>query len=183
MLDGWQALGVVEQILWLLALASSTFFSGMVLSIFDGFADVELAEVSDVLEYLSLRDLAAFTLGFSWTGVIFYDVLGIWSLGLAALVGAGFASLNRLLTKRLQDLETSGNLPLTSAIGEDAKVSVQIDPSRHSPGKILVRINSRDVERLAVTDDAEALARGDAVHVQDVVDGMLLVSKTDQHSP
>jgi len=182
-LSSWQALGVIEQILWLLAFASSAFFLGMVLSIFDGFADVELAEVSDVLEYLSLRDLAAFTLGFSWTGVIFYNVLGIWSLGLAALVGAGFASLNRLLTKRLQDLETSGNLPLTSAIGQDATVSVQIDPSRHNPGKILVRINSRDVERLAVTDDAEALTRGDAVHVQDVVDGMLLVSKTDQRSP
>ena len=177
MLSSWQALGVIEQILWLLALASSAFFVGMVLSIFDGVADIELAEVSDVLEYLSLRDLAAFTLGFSWTGVLFYDSLGTLSLALAAFVGFGFANLNRLLTQRLQDLETSGNLPLTRAIGQDAKVSVQIDPLRQNPGKIVVSINGREVERLALTDDAEGLARGDTVHVCDVANGMLLVSK------
>lgn len=177
MLSGWQALSVIEQILWLLALASSVFFLGMVLSIFDGFADIELAEVSDVLEYLSLRDLAAFTLGFSWTGVLFYDPLGILSLAVAAFAGVGFANLNRLLTKRLQDLETSGNLPLTSAIGQSAKVSVQIDARRHKPGKVVVRIHNREVERLALTDDGQALARGDTVHVRDVIDGMLLVAK------
>lgn len=180
MLSSWQALAVVEQILWLLALASSAFFVGMVLSIFDGFADIELAEVSDVLEYLSLRDMAAFTLGFSWTGVLFYDVLGALSLAIAAFVGVGFANLNRLLTKRLQDLETSGNLPLTNAIGQDATVSVQIDPERQNPGKILVSINGREVERLALTDDDQALARGDVVQVCDVADGMLLVSTEDK---
>lgn len=180
MLSSWQALEVVEQILWLLAISSSVFFLGMVLSIFDVVADVELGEVSDVLEYLSLRDLAAFTLGFSWTGVLFYDLLGIFALAVAAFVGVGFANLNRLLTRRLQDLETSGNLPLTNAIGQDATVSVQIDPNRQNPGKILVAIGGREVERLAVTDDAEELARGETVQVCDVADGMLLVSREDK---
>lgn len=180
MLSGWQALAVVEQILWLLAIASSAFFVGMVLAIFDGFVDIELGEVSDVLEYLSLRDVAAFTLGFSWTGVLFYDALGTLSLAIAAFVGVGFANLNRLLTKRLQDLESSGNLPLTNAIGQDATVSVQIDANRQNPGKIVVAINGREVERFAVTDDAQGLARGEVVQVCDVTDGMLLVSKEDK---
>lgn len=184
----WQALSTLEQIFWVLAVLSSGFFlisTVMSLLGFDGFetdVDGEPTQGSggEILEFLSFRNLVAFTLGFSWAGVLFYSRLQVFSLVLAVIIGLGFAIFNHWLIKKLQGLESSGNSNLNEAIGQEARVSVAIDANMKGKGKVLVRVRERELELLAITEDAQSLKRGDTVQVYGVEDNIVLVSREDK---
>lgn len=187
-MNWWQNLTGLQQFLWLLALLSSGFFVSMLFSVLDidgldGFEDTDPSDselLGDILQYLSIRNVAAFSLGFSWTSIVFYGQLGAFALLPGLTAGASFAALNGFLMRHLKRLESSGNLNLVDAIGQDARVSIQIDPHKQSSGKVLVTISGREVERLALTDDGLPLKRGDIVQVYDVEADVLLVSKEDK---
>jgi membrane protein implicated in regulation of membrane protease activity len=184
----WQSLSGLQQVFWVLAVLSSTFFLiSTLMSLFgvDSFEtdiDTEPLESSggEILEFLSFRNIVAFVLGFSWAGVLFYSSLQSFSLLLAALVGLGFAFINQTLLKKLRGLESSGNSNLNQAIGQDAKVSVQIDGQMRGKGKIVVQVGNREMELLAATEDLQSLQRGDMVQVYGIEDNIALVSKEDK---
>jgi membrane protein implicated in regulation of membrane protease activity len=184
----WQALSGLQQVFWVLAILSSSFFLlSTLMSLFgvDGFEtdiDAEPLESSssEILEFLSFRNIVAFVLGFSWTGVLFYSRFQVFSLLLAVGVGLGFAWMNQTLVKKLQGLESSGNSNLNEAIGQEAKVSVQIDGKMQGRGKIVVRVGNREMELLAATEDMQSLRRGDTVQVYGIEDNIALVSKEDK---
>jgi membrane protein implicated in regulation of membrane protease activity len=182
----WQALSTLQQVFWVLAILSSGFFlvsTLMSLFGFDGFEtdlEGEPSVSSELLEFLSFRNIVAFTVGFSWAGVLFYSRLQVFSLVLAVIIGLAFAVFNHWLVKKLQGLESSGNSNLNEAIGHEAKVSVQIDAGMKSKGKVVVRVRERELELLAVTEDAQLLRRGDIVQVYGVENNTLLVSREDK---
>ena len=183
----WQALSALQQVFWVLAiLSSSIFLISTLLSLigFDGFEtdiDVETeGSTGEILEFLSFRNIVAFILGFSWAGILFYPQLKGLALLLALVVGFGFAFLNQWLMNKLQGLESSGTSNLNQAIGQDAKVSVQIDPNMQGKGKVIVRVGNREMELLAVTEDAQRLQRGDVVQVYGIEDNTVLVSREDR---
>ena len=195
----WAQLSTLQQVFWVLAVLSSGFFVGTTLLALVGFGDTHVhtdfdthldthfdghvegeAHTGEVLEYLSLRNLLAFTLGFSWTGVLFYPQFGSLTLLLAFPVGVGFAVLNERLTKSMHGLETSGNANLNEAIGQSAQVSVLIDGGLQGKGKVVVRVRQRELELLAATEDAVSLRRGERVQVYGVENGVLLVSREDR---
>ena len=191
----WTTLNGLQQTLWVLAILSTTFFTVTTLLSFVGVgeldfdADVDIdvdadadpnAPGAEALEYLSLRNIAAFTLGFSWTGILFYPSMGALSLLVAAPAGALFAFLNQWLTKTMLKLESSGNANLQETIGQDARVSVEVDAERGGKGKVVVQLPGRELELLAVSEDASPLKRGDVVQVYNVQNGVLWVSKQDR---
>lgn len=207
---GWSSLTTVQQILWVLAILSTSFFlfTTLLASLGLGDADIDVdvpeleldadvatdaldsldadgmdagnAATSELLEYLSFRNILAFTLGFSWTGILFFQQLNVASLLVAVPAGMGFAHLNRWLTKRMHSLETKGNADIMDAMGQWAQVSVAIDENLQGQGKVVVRVRDREMELLAQTEDVEMLRRGDRVQVYDVNDGILYVSKADR---
>ena len=195
----WAQLSTLQQVFWVLALLSSGFFVGTTLLALVGFGDAHVhtdlgahldthfdghvegeAHTGEVFEYLSLRNLLAFTLGFSWTGVLFYPQFGSLTLLLGIPVGVGFAVLNQRLTNSMHGLETSGNANLNEAIGQSAQVSVLIDGGLQGKGKVVVRVRQRELELLAATEDAVSLRRGERVQVYGVENGVLLVSREDR---
>ncbi len=196
---GWSQLSTLQQVFWVLAVLASVFFGVSSLLSFAGVGDADAgldtgldADVStdadtspdgaghEALEYLSLRNLLAFALGFGWTGVLFAPTLGAVSLALAVPAGLAFAWANLRLTRSLHGLESSGNANPYDAIGQDARVSVTIDPELRGSGKVVVRVRDRELELLAVTEDAQPLTRGERVQVYGVEDGRLLVSRDDK---
>ena len=197
---GWESLSIFQQVLWVLAVLSTSFFLLNTLLAFVGVGDVDLdgdvpdADIdlngdpdapgqhaaSEVLEYLTLRNVAAFTLGFSWTGLLFHAQLGTLSILPAIPVGGAFAFLNSWLSKSLRGLESSGNANPMEAIGQTARVSVQVDENMKGKGKVVVRVRDRELELLALTEDDAPLNRGDRVQVYYVDDGVLWVSKQDR---
>ncbi len=195
----WTQLSTLQQVFWVLAVLGSVFFGVSSLLSFAGVGDADAgldagldADVStdldtssngaghEALEYLSLRNLLAFALGFGWTGVLFAPALGALSLLVAVPAGLAFGWANIRLTRSLHGLESSGNANPYDAIGQDARVSVRIDPRRSSSGKVVVRVRDRELELLAVTEDASALNRGERVQVYGVENGHLLVSRDDK---
>ncbi len=184
----WQSLSGLQQVFWVLAiLSSSIFLISTLLSLigFDGFEtdiDVEPSEGStpEILEFLSFRNIVAFSLGFSWTGILFFPQLKSLALLLAIIVGLGFAILNQWLMKKLQGLESSGNSNLSQSIGQEATVSVQIDAKMQGKGKVVVRVGGREMELLAVTEDNQSLKRGQKVQVYNVEDNLVFVSRDDK---
>lgn len=199
-MNWWTNLNGLQQTLWILALLSTTFFSVTTLLSFVGIGDADFdvdvdldidvdfdsaeAELgpnaAEALEYLSLRNIAAFALGFSWTGILFYEQLGALALLVAIPVGALFTFLNQWLTNAMKGLETSGNANLKEAIGQNARVSVEVNEKLGGKGKVVVRVRDREMELLAVTEDAESLRRGERVQVYNVENGILWVSKEDR---
>lgn len=199
----WQNLTALQQVLWVLAILSTSFFLLSTLaSVFGlgdmdvdidtdldmGGADIDLdgeapevqSAANEVLEYLSFRNILAFTLGFSWTGILFHGQLGALALLPAIPVGGAFGFLNQWLTKGIQSLETSGNANLREAIGQQATVSVEIDENLQGKGKVVVKVGERELELLAQTEDGTPLRRGDRVQVYYVDNGVLWVSKEDK---
>ncbi len=184
----WQALSALQQVFWVLAILSSSFFLiSNLLSLlgFDGFetdidTDSTQGSTGELLEFLSFRNIVAFTLGFSWTGVLFYPQFKGLSLLLALLVGFGFAVLNQWLMKKLQGLESSGTSNINQAIGQEARVSVAINAEMKGKGKVLVRVGEREMELLAVTEDIQSLSRGEKVQVYNVEDNIVFVSREDK---
>ena len=199
-MPGWESLTSFQQVLWVLAVLSTGFFLLNTLLAFVGVGDVDLdGDVPDadidfdgdadaqgehgageILEYLTLRNVAAFTLGFSWTGLLFYAQLGTLSLLPAVPVGGAFGFLNHWLSKSLRGLESSGNANPSEAIGQTARVSVQVNENMKGKGKVVVRVRDRELELLALTEDDTPLNRGDRVQVYYVDDGVLWVSKEDR---
>ncbi|CAN5881305.1 hypothetical protein BH24DEI2_BH24DEI2_17600 [soil metagenome] len=112
--------------------------------------------------------------------MLFAPALGALSLLVAVPAGLGFGWANIRLTRSLHGLESSGNANPFDAIGQEARVSVRIDPERGSSGKVVVRVRDRELELLAVTEDVTALNRGERVQVYGVEDGRLLVSRDDK---
>lgn len=191
MLTWWQETSITSQVLWVLALSSTSFFVlGTLLSTLGfGDADVPDAEVSlggegahgsEILEALSLRNILAFTLGFSWGGILFDEQVGAAALLLGVPCGLIFTYVNSLLTRKLRGLETSGNANLSEAIGQRGRVSVEVDENLSGTGKVIVRVRERELELLAQTEDDRALRRGDQVQVYNVENGILWVSKEDR---
>jgi len=182
---GWQDLTTIQQILWVLAILSTSFFVFTTLLSSLGLGDTDFdtdvpdidvdmggdisanaldvpdiegldspdATTSELLEYLSFRNILAFTLGFSWTGVLFFPQLYVGALLLAIPAGGVFAYLNRWLTKRMHSLESKGNADVHDAMGQWAKVSVAIDENLQGKGKVVVRVRDREMELLAQTED------------------------------
>jgi len=205
----WQNLTALQQVLWVLATVSTSFFLLSTLLSMIGFGEVDMdldidvdmdldmpeadidldadapemeghSATSEVLEYLSFRNIVAFTLGFSWTGILFHSQLGALALIPAVPVGGAFGWLNQWLSDSMKSLETSGNANLREAIGQQATVSVQIDENLQGTGKVVVNVGERELELLAQTEDGTPLNRGDRVQVYYVDNGILWVSKEDK---
>ena len=196
----WQSLSTLQQVIWVLALLSTTFFtvSTLLSSVGMGDADIDLDmdadlelgmtdvdnevghQASEALEYLSVRNILAFTLGFSWTGILFYGQMGIAALLPAVPVGGVFAFLNNWLTNSMKKLESSGNANLREAIGQEARVSVEVNENMEGQGKVVVQVRDREMELWAITEDTTPLKRGDRVQVYNVEDDILWVSRDDR---
>ena len=199
----WQNLTALQQVLWVLAILSTSFFLLSTLASVFGFGDMDIdtdldvgsadidfdgeapqaegqSAASEVLEYLSFRNILAFTLGFSWTGILFHGQLGALALLPAIPVGGAFGFFNEWLTKSMKGLETSGNTNLREAIGQQATVSVEIDENLQGKGKVVVKVGERELELLAQTEDGTPLRRGERVQVYYVENGILWVSREDK---
>ena len=176
----WTELGALGQVYLVLGLPCTLLF--LLSSLLPGLggADADFAGGSEALEFLGLRTLLAFGIGFGWGGLLFVGSLGLFSLPLALLAGLGFAWTGRRLTGALNRLQSSGTADPRRTIGLEGRVSVQVDPDLGGLGKVVVRLRERELELLAASEDATALRRGERVQVYGVADGHLLVSREDR---
>lgn len=125
---------------------------------------------------LSVQAVAAFLMGFGWGGLgglVGFEWPLSGSLALGAALGALFVWVLALLLKATYDLEASGNVHASDAIGREGSVYASVPAEKSGRGQVRVVIGNRDRIYNAVSD-GEAIPTGTRIRVVSVNDDQTL---------
>lgn len=184
-LEGMESL---QQGFWILALITSAIFLVQTLLTFlggdatDGLNadfDGNFDHVDAPFQLFSLRNLINFLLGFSWTGVAFYNSISNKTLLviLAAVVGVIFIVLFFFLIQQIMKLSEDNTFNIDQLKGKTGEVYINIPPQKSGKGKILISVNGTNHELDAMTNSEEMISSSSVVKVTEIEDKILLVSK------
>jgi hypothetical protein len=128
--------------------------------------DLGSADVSEGLQLLSVRSIAAALAVFGAFGLWMDGWLPGWGAALLALVPGFFAALGTAyLMRALVRMETDGSLRLEEAVGATAKVYLTVPGAEQGSGLVQFPLQGRSVELRAVTREREPLKTGSSVLV------------------
>jgi membrane protein implicated in regulation of membrane protease activity len=173
------------QVFWYIAIPVSIIFVIQTILTFvgmDGSDGVEADFDSDFdgdgapFQLFSLRNLINFLLGFSWTGVLFYNSITNTTLLvlLSLAVGTLFVVLFFLMIKQILKLAEDNTFKMEHTVGQIAQVYLTIPEQKTGTGKVQVSVRGTSHELNAITD-GERLNSGEMVRVVRIETGNLLV--------
>ena len=171
---------------WYIALPVSLFFGLQTIMTFVGLSGGETDMDSDggdggdmPFEIFTLRNLINFLLGFSWTGISFYDSIANKTtlIIVSVLVGLLFVALFFFLIKQILKLSEDNSLKIENALNKTAEVYITIPESKTGKGKVQISINGAFHELDAITKSSEKIPSSSAVKVVAIEDNLLIVEK------
>ncbi|WP_291136646.1 NfeD family protein [Flavobacterium sp. UBA7663] len=168
---------------WYIALPVSIFFLLQTISTFIGLSGSETdADTHDgdmPFELFTLRNLINFLLGFSWTGISFYQSVENKTIliGISVLVGLLFVGVFFFLIKQILKLSEDNSFKIENTINKTAEVYLTIPEAKSGKGKIQISVNGSFHELDAITNSQEKLASGSAVKVVAVEHNLVIVEK------
>lgn len=117
-------------------------------------------------QLFSLRNLINFLLGFSWTGISFYNSISSPNLliALALIVGCFFVFLFFIIIKQVRKLEENNSFKLQNTLNKTAEVYLTIPEKKTGKGKIMISIKGAFHELDAMTEN-ETIPSGTLVKV------------------
>jgi hypothetical protein len=122
---------------------------------------------TDSFSLLSVQSIAALLMGFGWGGLTARFALE-WSIGLSVIaglaVGGAMVWLLGLMMKAMYDLQASGNIHLSDALGLQGSVYATVPARGAGSGQVRVVINQHSRIFNAVSD-GEAIATNTAVRI------------------
>ena len=181
----WTSLDLYLKIMWGIAIPFSLLFIFQMLMTFlgmgdqgeiSGDADVD-ADVQMPFQFFTFRNLVNFFLGFSWTGISFYEAFGskVWLTLLAVFVGLLLVAIVMALLFALSKAAQSGNIDINNAVGRPATVYFTIPAAGKGKGKVQMSIQQAVREYDAISALEEPLPTGNMVRVKEVVDAHTLM--------
>ncbi|MEZ4854753.1 NfeD family protein [Flavobacterium sp.] len=175
---------------WYIALPISIFFLLQTIMTFLGLggADTDTDFDTDVdghdsgdtpFELFTLRNLINFLLGFSWTGIAFYNRFENKTIliSLATIVGVIFVLLFFFLIKQILKLSEDNSFKLTDTIGKTAEVYLTIPENKTGKGKIQISVKGSVHELEAVSLNPEKITSNSMVKVVSVENQTVVVEK------
>ena len=139
---------------------------------FDG--DLDSADAP--FQMFSFRNLINFLLGFSWTGISFYNLIPNTTLLilLSLAVGFGFVYFFFLIIKQIQKLGEDNTFRLEKTLDKIADVYLAIPGRMQGKGKIMVSLNGsvREIDAMTEQDKIETNA---TVKIKRVESGNILI--------
>ena len=170
---------------WYIALPVSIFFLLQTISTFIGLSGSEAdADSHDgdgdmPFELFTLRNLINFLLGFSWTGISFYQSVENKTIliGISVLVGLLFVGVFFFLIKQILKLSEDNSFKIENTINKTAEVYLTIPENKSGKGKIQISVNGSFHELDAITNSSEKLTSGSAVKVVAVEHNLVIVEK------
>lgn len=188
MYETFRSLDLTLQVFWALAILSSVVFIIQAIMTFMGFdADTDFdapdsADMSDSFDasgfhLVSFKSIVSFILGFSWTGVLFWDDFEntVWLCLLATFVGLVFMAIIAWALYMVMKLDKDNTFRLADAVGKTADVYLRIPASKQETGKITISVNGSMHELEAMTESAEPIATGSKVRIVSVLDGEIML--------
>ena len=170
---------------WYIALPVSLFFGLQTIMTFLGLSDGETDMDSDTgdvelpFEIFTLRNLINFLLGFSWTGISFYNSIENKTvlIIISVIVGLLFVAIFFFLIKQILKLSENNSFKIESTLHKTAQVYLTIPEAKSGKGKVLISVNGAIHELDAMTLSTEKLLSNTAVKVVDVENNLLIVEK------
>ena len=170
---------------WYIALPVSLFFGLQTIMTFVGLSGGETdmdSDASDIelpFEIFTLRNLINFLLGFSWTGISFYNsiqnkmVLIITSV----LVGLLFVAIFFFLIKQILKLSENNSFKMEDTLHKTAQVYLTIPEVKSGKGKVLISIKGSFRELDAMTLSNEKIPSNTSVKIVAIENNVLIVEK------
>lgn len=129
--------------------------------------------------FFTIRGIVAFFCIFGWAGLALYaSGLEVWLvIALAAVSGFLAMLVIGLMFYAVKNLQSSGNIKVSNAIGKEAEVYIPIPAKRAGHGKVMVYVQERLVEVDAITDEKTKLKTGENVKVVGNISNTLIVKR------
>jgi len=141
--------------------------------------DSDLGHDAGSMEYFTVRNIINFLLGFSWSGISFYQSIeNKFLLILAAItVGIIFVTVFFYILQKIKKLEENNSFNYAAIIGKEAEVYLRIPPPGEGNG--LIQVASKGaVRELSAISDEGGLETGEKVLILDLLDdNKVLVKK------
>jgi hypothetical protein len=184
----WTSMDLYLKVMWGIAIPFSVIFIIQMVMTFlgmgdsgeiSGDADVD-ADVSMPIQFFTFRNLVNFFLGFSWTGISFYEAIEskVWLTLLCVIIGLVLVAIVMALLYALSKTTQSGNIDMNDAVGRAATVYFPIPPAGQGIGKIQMSIQQATREYDAISELDTSIPTGALVRVKSVVNPhTLLIEK------
>ena len=106
-------------------------------------------------QLFSFRNLINFLLGFSWTGISFYELLEnkVLLIALSLIVGALFIAVFFLIIRQIERLGEDNSFKLSNALNKTGSVYLTIPAMKKGVGKVQVSVNGAFHELDAITEN------------------------------
>lgn len=184
-MEVFQTLDPLLKTFWFVAIPSSLIFVIQTIMTFIGADatdgvnadfDSNLTGTEAPFQLFSLRNLINFLLGFSWTGISFYTIIGnpLLLLLVALIVGSLFVFLFFLIISQVQKLAEDNSFRYANTINKTAEVYLNIPANRQGKGKVLISVNGAVHELDAMTDN-ERIVAGSVVKVIKIESESILI--------
>lgn len=137
--------------------------------------DSDLDGAEAPFQLYSLRNLINFLLGFSWSGISFYDQIASSALliAISAAVGVLFVVLFFLIIRQMLKLSEDNSFRMEECIGKTAEVYSRIPGTKSGKGKVTLSVRGSTRELDAVTL-GEEISSGTMVKVVEVLSDNIL---------
>lgn len=174
------------QAFWYIAIPVSIFFALQTITTFIGLSGSETDIDSDggdggemPFEIFTLRNLINFLLGFSWTGISFYQKFENKTILIAIAIGVGlaFVAIFFFLIKQILKLSEDNSFKIENTIHKTADVYLTIPANKSGKGKVQISVNGSFHELDAMTLSPEKLSSGSVIKVIAVENNILIVEK------
>lgn len=170
---------------WYIALPVSLFFGLQTIMTFLGLSDGETDMDSDTgdvelpFEIFTLRNLINFLLGFSWTGISFYNSIENKTvlIIISVIVGLLFVAIFFFIIKQILKLSENNSFKIENTLHKTAQVYLTIPEAKSGKGKVLISINGAIHELDAMTLSTEKIPSNATVKVVAVESNLLIVEK------
>lgn len=176
------------KIFWLIAIPASLIFVFQTIMTFlgsdsyDGLQpdfDGDVSGSDSPFQLFSLRNLVNFLLGFSWTGISFFNTISNKPLLIASSLAVGvlFVFIFFLIIKQVQKLAEDNSFNISNTLNKTADVYLTIPGNKTGKGKIMISVNGSFHELDAMTEDEKILS-GAVVKVVKIENNNILIVKT-----
>ena len=185
----WGQMSSLEHVYWVIATASSVLLLiQLVLAFVSGreFAsggDMVAHHSGDIslphFQLLTIRNVVAFLVVFGWTGLAMINANASLPLTIIVSFVAGLVIMLVMaaMLLGLSRLQSSGNVDVSSAKGEQARVYLTVPAVRQGTGKLEVVVQGKKIDMDAVSDDPEPILTGTFVKIKDVINNQAIVER------
>lgn len=183
-----ESLDPLLRIFWFVAIPASLIFLIQTIMTFvgvdaaDGIEadfDGDLTSAEAPFQLFSLRNLINFLLGFSWTGISFFNTLENkpMLIGLAVAVGCLFVYVFFLIIRQVQKLAEDNSFKISNTLNKTAEVYLTIPERKSGKGKVMISVNGTFHELDAMTEN-DRIPSSTLVKVVKISNGNVLIVET-----